>query len=60
MTVVVVSLSLLQNLFSQLFIFSANKSDRPTQLNLALAWNRCDVAQNYIFTPENEMEWQVS
>ena len=38
---------------------SAKKSDLDTQLNLALAWNRCDVAKEKILTVENRQEWQV-
>ena len=39
---------------------SANKSDVQTQLNLALAWNRSDMARKEIFNVENRAAWQVS
>ena len=42
------------------FTFSANKSNVQTQLNLALAWNRCDMARREIFTSENRAAWQVN
>ncbi|CAL1535907.1 unnamed protein product [Lymnaea stagnalis] len=34
-------------------LLKANKSDCKSQLNLALAWNRCDIARQQIFTSEN-------
>ena len=36
----------------------AKSSDVQTQLNLALAWNRCDVARTRILDPENRAGWQ--
>ena len=42
----------------QLLILTANKSSPLMQLNLALAWNRIDVAKSEIFT--DEKHWTVS
>ncbi|CAD5116686.1 DgyrCDS5550 [Dimorphilus gyrociliatus] len=39
-------------------LLKANKSHPQSQLNLALAWNRCDVARAEIFTMENSKRWQ--
>ncbi|XP_013384358.1 transient receptor potential cation channel subfamily M member 2 isoform X1 [Lingula anatina] len=39
-------------------LLKANKSDARTQLNLALAWNRPDVARQQIFTQDNRENWQ--
>ncbi|KAK7112164.1 hypothetical protein V1264_011657 [Littorina saxatilis] len=39
-------------------LLKANKSDVNSQLALALAWNRCDIARHEIFTPENRHKWQ--
>lgn len=39
-------------------LLKANKSHPQSQLNLALAWNRCDVARAEIFTMENSKSWQ--
>ncbi|KAI8729644.1 transient receptor potential cation channel subfamily M member 2 [Biomphalaria glabrata] len=38
-------------------LLKANKSDCKSQLALALAWRRCDVAQQQIFTSENRSQW---
>ena len=40
-------------------LLKANKADAQTQLNLALAWNRCDIARQEIFTMENRSNWLV-
>ena len=40
-------------------LLKANKANAQTQLNLALAWNRCDIARQEIFTIENRAQWQV-
>ena len=37
--------------------FPAQRSDIKCQLNLALAWNRCDVARKEIFKMESRTEW---
>ncbi|XP_064629774.1 transient receptor potential cation channel subfamily M member-like 2 [Lineus longissimus] len=39
-------------------LLKANRSNAATQLGLALAWNRCDMAREEIFTPENRPQWQ--
>ncbi|XP_064619886.1 transient receptor potential cation channel subfamily M member-like 2 [Lineus longissimus] len=39
-------------------LLKANKSHASTQLNLALAWNRCDIARAQIFQPENMKHWK--
>ncbi|XP_076450410.1 transient receptor potential cation channel subfamily M member-like 2 [Babylonia areolata] len=39
-------------------LLKANKSNANSQLALALAWNRCDIARQEIFTPENRHSWQ--
>lgn len=39
-------------------LLKANKSDCKSQLNLALAWNRCDIARQQIFTSENRQKWK--
>ncbi|KAL8607328.1 hypothetical protein ACOMHN_039478 [Nucella lapillus] len=41
-------------------LLKANKSDAKSQLALALAWNRCDIARQEIFTAENRHKWQQS
>ena len=40
-------------------MIAASKSDVKSQLALALAWNRCDIARQEIFTPENRHKWEV-
>ena len=47
-------------IFNTPLSFSANKSDVQTQLNLALAWNRSDMARKEIFNVENRAAWQVT
>ena len=42
-----------------LLMVAANKSDVRSQLALALAWNRCDIARQEIFTAENRHKWEV-
>lgn len=37
---------------SCIFVNLANKGEMEFQLNLALAWNRCDVAREHIFREE--------
>ncbi|XP_064608301.1 transient receptor potential cation channel subfamily M member 2-like [Liolophura sinensis] len=39
-------------------LLKANKTRPETQLALSLAWNRCDVAREQIFTYENRKHWQ--
>ncbi|XP_050394392.2 transient receptor potential cation channel subfamily M member 2 [Patella vulgata] len=39
-------------------LLKANKSDANSQLALALAWNRCDIAKQEIFTPFNRKRWE--
>ncbi|XP_046584536.1 transient receptor potential cation channel subfamily M member 2-like [Haliotis rubra] len=39
-------------------LLKANKSNANSQLALALAWNRCDIARQEIFTPTNRKHWQ--
>ncbi|XP_076459392.1 transient receptor potential cation channel subfamily M member-like 2 [Babylonia areolata] len=39
-------------------LLRANKSDANSQLALALAWNRCDIARQEIFTSKNRHVWQ--
>jgi len=41
-------------------LLKANKTNANTQLSLALAWNRCDIARHEIFTQENRQYWKVS
>ena len=45
-------------MFYFLLDLKARGSDVQTQLNLALAWNRCDVARTRILDPENRAGWQ--
>ncbi|KAI8729643.1 transient receptor potential cation channel subfamily M member 5 [Biomphalaria glabrata] len=40
-------------------LLRANKSNCSTQLALALAWNRCDIARQQIFTLENRSRWSI-
>ncbi|CAL1535901.1 unnamed protein product [Lymnaea stagnalis] len=40
-------------------ILKANKSESESQLNLALAWNRYDIARQQIFTSENRQKWKL-
>lgn len=46
-------------MYCALYLLVANKSDVQTQLNLALALNRSDLARKEIFTVENRAAWQV-
>lgn len=46
----------LKNDFSN---FSAKQSDAQSQVNLALVWNRSDVARQQIFIAENRAAWQA-
>ncbi|XP_066291309.1 transient receptor potential cation channel subfamily M member-like 2 isoform X2 [Branchiostoma lanceolatum] len=39
-------------------LLKAEKSHPESQLQLALAWNRSDIARQEIFTAENRKEWQ--
>ncbi|XP_078692315.1 transient receptor potential cation channel subfamily M member-like 2 isoform X4 [Branchiostoma floridae x Branchiostoma belcheri] len=39
-------------------LLKAEKSHPESQLQLALAWNRSDIARQEIFTAENRREWQ--
>ncbi|XP_078610415.1 transient receptor potential cation channel subfamily M member-like 2 isoform X3 [Branchiostoma floridae x Branchiostoma japonicum] len=39
-------------------LLKAEKSHPESQLKLALAWNRSDIARQEIFTAENRKEWQ--
>ncbi|XP_048256759.1 transient receptor potential cation channel subfamily M member 2-like isoform X1 [Haliotis rufescens] len=39
-------------------LLKANRSNANSQLALALAWNRCDIARQEIFTPSNRKYWQ--
>ncbi|ESO89164.1 hypothetical protein LOTGIDRAFT_229069 [Lottia gigantea] len=41
-------------------LLKANKSDAHSQLALALAWNRCDIARHEIFTTDNRQKWNPS
>ncbi len=45
------------NLFASHFFLPVNKDESITQLKLALAWNRPDVAETDIFTEDKK--WQV-
>lgn len=38
---------------------SATRSNTNTQLSLALAWDRPDIAKNEIFTASNKTNYQV-
>ncbi|XP_005091977.2 transient receptor potential cation channel subfamily M member-like 2 [Aplysia californica] len=40
-------------------LLKANKSKCKSQLALALAWNRCDIARQQIFTRENRSRWEI-
>ncbi|GFO31372.1 transient receptor potential cation channel subfamily m member 2 [Plakobranchus ocellatus] len=40
-------------------LLKANKLDCNSQLALALAWDRCDIARQHIFTPENRIQWKL-
>ena len=48
-----------QSKFEKYFLLSANKANVKSQLALALAWNRCDIARTEIFTRENQSLWKV-
>ncbi|KAK7491216.1 hypothetical protein BaRGS_00017487, partial [Batillaria attramentaria] len=39
-------------------LLRANKSNAKSQLALALAWNRCDIARQEIFTTANRHQWE--
>ncbi|CAL1535900.1 unnamed protein product [Lymnaea stagnalis] len=40
-------------------LLKANKFNSNSQLALALAWNRCDIARQQIFTQENRSQWKI-
>ncbi|GFO31362.1 transient receptor potential cation channel subfamily m member 2-like [Plakobranchus ocellatus] len=40
-------------------LLKANKFNCNSQLALALAWNRCDIARQQIFIPENRTQWKL-
>ncbi|KAK3766250.1 hypothetical protein RRG08_036888 [Elysia crispata] len=40
-------------------LLKANKFNCNSQLALALAWNRCDIARQQIFTAENRTQWKL-
>lgn len=45
-----------------MFVAQKNESNKPDitgQLELALAWNRADIAKKEILTPERRSEWKV-
>ena len=45
-----------------MFLAQKNESNNPDitgQLELALAWNRADIAKKEILTPERRTEWKV-
>ena len=38
---------------------AANRTNADAQLSLALAWHRCDMDLDEIFTVENRQYWKV-